>query len=188
MLTGGIGCGKSTVAKILSEEFKYQEIMFAGPIKEIGKVLGFPEHQMYGTQEQKLEVNSFWGVSGRRFLQVFGSEVMRDALPRAIPDMNMNGVNVWARIAENQIGKHKRVVVSDGRFEDEAVMVKRNGGIVVRVERTHKGKEPDDVKKHKSEHDIIEHDYIIDNNGSVDDLRNAVKHTINLILKKDLLL
>ena len=147
MLTGGIGCGKSTVAGILKEEFKYHEIMFAGPLKEIGKVLGFSEHQMHGTQEQKLEVNPFWGISARRFLQVFGSEVMRDLLPKALPDMNMNEVTIWARIAENKIEQHKKIVISDGRFEDEARMVRRNGGVVIKIERTCKGKEPDVVKK-----------------------------------------
>ena len=53
-ITGKIGSGKSTLAQILEEKFGYTEYSMATPLKEIGRIFGFTEEQLYGTQEQKL--------------------------------------------------------------------------------------------------------------------------------------
>ncbi len=141
-INGEIGCGKSTACAYLNESYGFTEYMFAKPLKDIAVILGFEQHQVFGTQEQKLETNKFWGISGRKFLQVFGSEVCRDFVPKALPDMDFNHKTMWVRLFEKYYSdnKDKPVVVSDVRFEDESNTIRSLGGYVIRVERDVVGK------------------------------------------------
>ena len=208
MLVGNIGCGKSVAAEILTK-FGFKEDMFAAPLKEFARIIGFTETQVYGTQAEKLSVNQFWGVSGREFLQKFGSEVCRNALPKAIPNMQMNARTLWARVVEQKIFKYPLLVMSDGRFEDEAKLVKDRGGIIIRITRnpqmskcngefgrcckesnatvtdcknTCGGKNVNntDHTTHVSETSmaLIEEDYRINNDGTLEDLEIALKQIL----------
>ncbi len=137
-INGEIGCGKSTVVEYISTKYGFMEYMFAQPLKEVAVCLGFEPHQVFGTQEQKLQVNEFWGISGRQFLQVFGSEVCRDYAPKVLPQMKFNGVTMWVRLFEKFRNAHldRNIAVSDVRFQDESQTIKKYGGIVVRLVRT----------------------------------------------------
>ena len=183
LLTGSIGCGKSTIANILVNEFGYHEITFAEPIKKIGELLGFSHDQMFGTQDQKLQINEFWNISGRHFLQTFGSEVMREYLPKAIPQMNMNNSSVWVRVAEQQLLKYKRVVISDGRFLDEVEMVKKNNGFIINIVREKQDDENKSINDHKSENSLrgIKYDIIINNNNTIEHLHANISCVVNII-------
>lgn len=181
MLVGTSGVGKSTAAAFMVE-LGYAETSFAAPIKSIGRILGFSATQMDGTQEQKLEINDFWKVSGREFMQRFGSDVMRQYLPTVLP-IDLAGVNIWARLVEKQISQHAKLVVSDGRFPDEADMVRRNGGVIVKIIRhavacaapTHQS------ETHAAQ---IAADYTIYNDGDITDLKLQVEQIIRDIEKK----
>lgn len=157
-VNGEIGCGKSTVVDYLSSERGFTEYMFAQPLKEVAVCLGFEPRQVFGTQEEKLEVNEFWGITGRQFLQVFGSEVCRDYVPKVLPQMKFNGLTMWVRLFEKFKQEHANVnlAVSDVRFEDESNTIKGYGGIVVRIVRSGKAvvptqAQPPSVQTHKSE-------------------------------------
>lgn len=194
-INGEIGCGKSTVVNYLSEKYNYREYMMAEPLKKIAKILGFDDHQIYGTQEQKLEVNSFWNVSGREFLQKFGTEVCRDAVPRILPKMNFNGLTMWVRLFEKFYSETRSqcVAVSDVRFEDESATIKRYGGIIIRIER-----EVNEVKKdnnvqssyttHASELQAskIYPNVVVKNDGSLEDLYKKIDMIIDLIDKGEI--
>jgi hypothetical protein len=138
-ITGTIGSGKSTVADYLYDRHNFQEYMFAEPLKKIAEEFGFEQHQIYGTQEQKLEVNEFWGISCRKFLQVFGSEICRNTLPKYLPDMKFNNTTVWVRLFEKWMQECRDdeldVVVSDVRYEDESKSITAMGGFIIRVVR-----------------------------------------------------
>ena len=217
MLTGKIGSGKTTVANtIITNYDRMIEKTFAWPLKKIAQTIGFTHGQVYGSQEQKLELNSFWGISGREFLQKFGTDVCRNALPNAIVDMQFNGMTLWARLMEKTILENLgsfHIVVSDGRFDDEARLIKRYGGVVVRIVRNGSEKESRYVvankplslqqlptrgrvtltelklvsdhlpEKHLSEVGVSDElvDYIIENNGTLDDLHNKVCEVISQI-------
>jgi hypothetical protein len=136
-LTGKIGSGKSTASSYLAV-YKFYEYMFAAPLKDIAVTLGFEKHQVWGTQEQKQEINKNWGISGRKFLQVFGSEVCRDYLPKVLPDMNFNDKTIWCRMFEIECEKLmtcRNLVVSDVRFNDEADVIINRGGAIIKIER-----------------------------------------------------
>jgi hypothetical protein len=134
MFVGNAGSGKSTAAGIM-HKYGFKEDMFATALKKFAISAGFTYDQVYGTQAQKLIINEFWGISAREFLQKFGSEVCRVALPNAIPNMKMDDRTLWARIIEQKILQFPLLVLSDGRFPDEAKLVEDHNGIIIRITR-----------------------------------------------------
>jgi hypothetical protein len=85
--------------------------------------------------------------------------------------MDLNGRTLWARVMEHKILKHKRFVISDGRFDDEAQLVRQNGGLVIGLQRTlNDSEQTTEDLKHSSEQPNIKPDIIIDNNDSLDAL------------------
>jgi hypothetical protein len=131
----GFGCkrlrGKDTAAKIL--ETHLDEIMipvrrdaFAATLKEVCHlVFGFTHEQVH-TIEGKETIDPFWGFTPRWALQQVGTEAFR----RQIRD------DVWVKVVERRHLLNDVVtILSDLRFENEAEMVHRLGGIVIRVDR-----------------------------------------------------
>ena len=132
-LCGRIGAGKSTLAKLLSDDFDVY--VLAHPLKQIGKILGFEEHQLWGNQEQKLERNSFWGISGREFLQKLGTDIFRDLLPQKIPNMQIKH-GIWIDLFVKAWNESTRnMIVEDVRFEDEVKVIQELGGTVIWIDR-----------------------------------------------------
>ncbi len=182
-ISGKIGSGKSTASEYLTEYHGYEEYAFALPLKEVAVCLGFEESEVYGTQEDKMKENSFWGVSGRKFMQVFGSEICRDYLPKVLPEMKLNGLTIWARLFEHYLEKTKsesdqRVVISDVRFKDESDVIKKNGGIVIKLIR------PDEKSdEHQSETSIdkVEQDITLHNNGTQEELFEKLAEIIDMV-------
>jgi len=178
-IVGNIGVGKSTASNIL-KKYDYEEITFANPVKEIGLVLGFEHKELYGSQEDKLKINEFWGVSGREFMQKFATNVMRNELQNHI-NMNMDGKTIWVRLCEKKIiqmlKENKKILVSDGRFPDEIDMIKKYNGIIIKIERNNSY----DLQ-HESESYIskIICDKVINNNGTIDDLESDIKKIITI--------
>ena len=180
LLIGKIKSGKSLAAKILCDEFKLTEAAFAQPIKDFAISIGFNHDQIYGNQDQKLEINEFWGISGREFLQKFGTEVCRNTLPDIIPNMNMNGLQLHARIMEKKIldNRDKGIVISDGRFIDEVALVKKYNGIVIKIVRD--DNKHTDVHSSEKQIDNLPYDNIIYNNGTIQQLRDKLIDIIKL--------
>ena len=200
-IKGKIGSGKTTSAKILTEQFYFIEYAMADPIKTIAITLGFTKPEVYGTQSERLTPNAFWGVSGRHFLQKFGADVCRDFLPTQIPEMS----DIWVRLFERFLleSRDKNIIISDVRFLSEEAAIRKHGGIIIEINRdvpiapepspNDMDKKDDldgwfkvDVKnkpaheQHKSEteQDQIKADYIIPNTGTLEELTTKLKTAI----------
>ena len=173
-IIGNIGSGKSTLANIFKDKYGYEELTFAGPVKEIGLILGFEQQDLYGTQEEKIQINNFWGVSGREFMQKFATDIMRNELSKYI-NMNMDGKTIWVRLCEKKIlqmlKENKKILISDGRFPDEIEMIKNHGGKILKIIR-----KTSYQKEHESEKYIsqLNGDINIDNNGTLIDLEKTI--------------
>ena len=137
-ITGQMGSGKSTAASYLKEKYGYTEYAFANPLKDIAVVMGFNVDQVYGTQDQKLEINKMWGVSGREFLQKFGTDICRDTLPSLFPNNDFGQNTIWIKLFEKYCVDNPgvNIVVSDVRFPDEARFITSAGGSIIRIDRT----------------------------------------------------
>lgn len=160
-ITGKIGSGKTTLAGHLTEKYGYEEYNMALPLKKIGEILGFEKSELWGTQEEKLAVNEFWKVSGRKFLQLVGTELFREQLPKLIPSME----KIWVRCFELECKKNpeKRYVIGDIRFLDEEETIRKLGGCIIKTVR---GVKQSEVNLHSSENELdkIKPDFTIDNN------------------------
>lgn len=170
LLVGKIGSGKSTCADILRRDFAFEEFSFADPIKKFAVLLGFDEKDVFGSQEDKNRINEHFHISGRQFMQRFGTDIMRD-YTGSIFDYHID--NIWTKSMEIKLktamAKGQNVVVSDGRFLDEAKLIKNLGGIIIRLKRG------DDkyVSDHVSETEMtkIVADVEYDNVGTIDDMK-----------------
>jgi hypothetical protein len=176
-ITGKMGSGKTTTANYLVNSWKFQEYVIAEPIKQIAKIFGFTHSQLYGTQNQKLEIHPQWGISGREFLQKVGTDMFRDLLPTVIPDMKIND-SVWCDIFRIKHDKSRHTVVSDVRFLNEARAIKDLGGIIIKIITDRVTYNNFHISE--LEQDGIPYDYIIVNNSDVKSLHRS----IDMILQK----
>jgi dephospho-CoA kinase len=182
-ITGKIGSGKTTLADYLKNKYNFTEYAFAEPIKKIGEIFGFSRDNLYGTQEQKLEIHPYWNVSARTFLQKVGTDLFREHFREVLPEMSKSET-IWIDIFKMKYKDYnskncesKNFVVSDVRFEDEAKAIKELGGILIRIERKYFGEE----LRHKSETcvDNIKVDFIIENESDKNNLYDNVDNIIN---------
>ena len=141
-LCGEYGSGKSLLAEYMKKK-GFIEYAFAYPLKQIALTVGFSYNEVYGTQQDKETKNTYWGISAREFLQKFGTEICREQLPQIIPQME----NVFIRCFEKKYTETKsNMVVSDVRFIDEVISIKKLGGVIIKIIREIDLKKNDEKK------------------------------------------
>ena len=198
-LVGFIGSGKDTVA---SRFISYGCVKdsFAAPLKDAcAAIFGWPRELLEGDTVESREFREtpdmFWtrklGIDNftpRLSLQLVGTDVLRNHFHQ---DIWLSSLEYRFRIKNSD----QNVVISDARFRNELKLIKSLNGIVVWVQR---GELPiwfdDDVKANEGNaiarkimqtrwRDVHESewnwagfpvDYIINNNGSMEDLDKLV--------------
>jgi hypothetical protein len=181
IFVGKIGSGKSAAANIL-KKYSFEEETFAEPIKQFLLTIGFNYEDVYGSQEEKLKINKFWNVSGREFMQKFATDIMRNQLQSVLPQLELRGCTVWVRAMEKKIldNLSKNIVIGDGRFPDEIMLIKKYGGIVIKISRPSNNGNNNSVHESESYFNSIVPDYEIINDGTFEDLENKIKNILNL--------
>ncbi len=180
------GCGKDTVAdllaKKLTEKFStnptsgivIKRAKFATPLRECMAKLTKISIAESETAEGKERIIPEFNMTVGSFLQLLGTEVIRDTL----------GEDVLVNALMRRFQPNDFVIISDARFRNEQIAVKDRDGIVVLVSSTR----PIDPKlmagrslKHASERDLdgIPADYEIKNNSTLEDLERSVDTFIN---------
>lgn len=152
--TGLAQAGKTTAANFLAE-VGWSKVSFASPLKRMMAVL---------TDETDKEARplELCGKSLRECYQSLGTEWGR----------HLVGKDIWLRAAKRQMTSVTknggRVVCDDVRFDNEAELVHKLGGVVIEVRRSGL-----DQMGHESEFGIspIGLDASIPNDGSPEDLR-----------------
>lgn len=198
-LVGFIGSGKDTVAKQFVEQGCVKD-SFAAPLKDLcAAVFGWPRELLEGDTVESREFREtpdmFWtrklGIDNftpRLALQLVGTDVLRNHFSQ----------DIWLNSLEYRIRKanHTRcVVISDARFKNELELIKEMNGYVIWVRRgelpewydiaasAHTGNAVSrkimqtryrDV--HESEWNWVgfKHDFVINNNGTLEDLAAKV--------------
>jgi GTPase SAR1 family protein len=166
-ILGEIGSGKTTSARYLCNKWFFEEYIIAEPLKDIAKIFGFSDSDLYGTQQQKLKIHPKWGISAREFLQKVGTDLFRDQLPKVIPGMKIDK-SIWCDIFTLKHNIYKDTVVSDIRFQDEAETVKELGGYLIRIERYDAGNYNTPLHRSEVEMKHIMSDFTIVNNGNIE--------------------
>lgn len=180
-LSGYATSGKDTVADILVKEFGYIKYAWADMVRLAAEALdpivgvddGHPIRytdalNKYGYNEAKARFAEF-----RRVLQYIGTEVGRELIDDNVwVDATISRINREASITD-------RIVIADTRFPNEANKIKelsgeQSGGenLVVRVVREGVGPASDHISE--TGLDDFDFDVVLDNNGTLDDLRDKV--------------
>jgi hypothetical protein len=175
-LIGYSQSGKDTIASILVEKYGYTRVAFADKIREF----------LY-------DLNPMVACSPTGYLQDLVNLVGWDKakqepqVRRLLQDLGVSArknvdENVWVTLALGNIDVNQRVVVTDVRFENEAMMIKLMGGQLWRVKRVGVGPINDHVSE--SEMDGYKVNQIFVNNGSVEDLTMLVQTRMNNAFSK----
>lgn len=159
--------GKSTVAEILKDQ-GYKTVSFAKPLKDmtVRFLMGFGYSK--GDAERIIKDKNY--VVGevdlriRDIIQKLGTEWGREQIHK----------DVWVRMWEARQRLFPFVVVDDMRFPNEYAMVKKHGGLMIRVQRDEAMQVS--VENHASEGglDTFEFDHLIYNNGTIEELRYEI--------------
>lgn len=200
-VTGFIGSGKDTIADYLCTFHGFKRLSYAASLKDaVAAVFGWNREYLEGStktsrawREQK---DVWWSerlgmdITPRWVLQYWGTEVCRNGFHK----------DIWVASVENKLRQtDENIVITDCRFSNEIQSIKNVGGYTMRVNR---GQPPvwyddavsynkGDVDKmsvleshnvHASEYSSVglDYDFLIDNNGSIDDLHKQVQSVINL--------
>jgi dephospho-CoA kinase len=187
-LTGYARHGKSTIANMF-KVYGFKEYALAGPLKRACmEIFGLTEEQVFD-DEKKKEIDRFWNVTPREVLQKVGTELFRDKLHDAIPDMNLGEFNiVWIRMMEQFIENERKknpsvnIVISDVRNIDEAKAIKKLGGYIIRIHNP-RVKMNEDFRSHASEQmvDKIRFEGMILNDSSLVDLFQDVDSFVSAL-------
>jgi hypothetical protein len=152
-LVGKAGCGKSSVARYLQNEYGYTVYPMAYAIrKSILTALPFVKAEYL--QEDKEKVIPELGCTGRKLLQSLGHDWGRKSIHE----------DVWVRAQQAMFEILKvdvsRAVIDDVRYTNEGTWIKRNKGVIIEIDRPFmdtSGK----FRQHESENsfdsDLIDH-------------------------------
>ena len=164
-ISGKAQSGKDTLGKFLCERYRCLHYYFAKPLKEGAKIMFALTDDQIANKEVPIEP---WGISPRTIYQRLGTEVGRGI-----------DVNIWVKNAEMFVKSvaGRTVVITDVRFDNEALWIHNRGGVVINIERDQK-----DIyeNRHSSEGGLSPDsiDLTIYNNGTIEDMCNEVTYMI----------
>lgn len=123
-LTGKAGAGKNTVADIMCQLLPtLNQVAFATKVKEVYKLL--TGEKVKDSLEWKNELVSEYGMTRREMLQRIGTDCLRDNLHQ----------DVWVNALMSNLTPWMDYVITDVRFPNEVEAIRKEGGVVFRVER-----------------------------------------------------
>lgn len=163
--SGSMGVGKSTAIQLLKEltHDGVLNVKFAQPLYDIQEYI-YRRVSSVHTPPQGF-------VKDRKLLQWLGTNWGRETV----------GEHIWTDLWRAQVSQvHKDypralIVCDDVRFNNEAQLVRSLGGVVVRMESNTSSRNisGNGISKHASENGVDNSviDAIIENNGTVEDLK-----------------
>lgn len=180
-ISGKAGSGKDTAAKMLevlyaNPDISYEDfankryknfadiqiVHFADSLKETAQVLFRIGEWETNTQEGKKTTINWIGKTVRELLQGIG-QGLRDAIDP----------NLWVKILFANTEDWSNYIIADVRYPNEVYAIKERNGILIRIDRKGAG-----AGNHSSEtalDDYKDWDVHIENNGSIEDLFEAMK-------------
>ncbi|MDP1617916.1 hypothetical protein [Phenylobacterium sp.] len=140
-LVGATGSGKTTIARLLTQQHGFVNFHMGRPLKDMLLALGLSEEDVAGTPEQRAKPQELLGgKSARQALTSLGTDWGR----------NMVTPDIWANAVRQRLRRHfsdaaspPPVVIDDLRFPNDWKVVREFGGVILRVRRS-------DVERHRT--------------------------------------
>jgi len=179
-LSGKIGSGKSTVAEIFKEHEFYLD-SFAYSVKDVSSsIFGFDRIRLEGITKEDRE----WRERpDEKYSDLLGKSFSpRDSLILIGTTLGRNQIHsdIWVETVFNRynLSKNKNLLITDVRFPNEYDSIKKRGGILIRINRQNLCE-----INHESETALDFHffDYVIENNGTLEELIEKIKNILNTI-------
>lgn len=192
-ITGKKRCGKDTICEILTDLIPpVVHSYFAKPLKDaVAAMFVFSQEQVNGDKKETFD--PFWKTTPRLILQKFGTDLIRNKLVEAIPELGDIGPGFWVMSMEkwylqqylpsqdllmkspfNGVDRSSNsLILTDTRFPNESAFIHKYGGKVIKVIRN-TGLTDD----HSSETQDVPYDYLIENNGTIEELKKKVEQIV----------
>lgn len=181
--SGKAGSGKDTSADIIKNmyqldlRYKVYRLSFSKVLKRAVKILfNLTEQQLYD-RVLKEKLDARYNYSPRYILQYIGTDVIRQHFGQ---DFFVNRLSeeiddIMRRHEKAMFKKNVLIMITDVRFDNEAEMILRSGGIVVDITRD--TEQTTDNRNHVSENGISRNlvSYTIFNNNTLSDLKFKLK-------------
>lgn len=163
-LTGKKGHGKDTVAKIIQKWGPWQNLAFAEPLKVASSHLLYVDLNWFNDTSLKETIIPEWGFTPRHFLQRLGTDFLRNEIDNEIFTKSMS----------RRLKDVPFAIVTDCRFDNEIMLVKENGGTIIRVDATERLGEGTDG--HETENSVSNEliDITIYNNLGQNELESTI--------------
>lgn len=151
-LSGAMGSGKDTAGLIIRHAYPdkhFVHVSFADALKKAYSVMtGIP---WVDTEKFKQEECPVLKLSRREILQRIGTNALRNNFDK----------DIWINILSAK-HKNENLIITDVRFDNEVSWIKKEGGLVIKIERT------DEVAKsiyayHESEQVVSRYDFLVKN-------------------------
>ena len=175
-ICGRAGAGKDTVGDYLIQEYGFNKIALADPIKRLVKdVFVLDDHTVYDRIAREQPIKNFPSWTVRKLLQYIGTELFRQNIDDSI----------WVKSLWYRIQNDKRdYVVTDVRFPNELNFFNKNAksGEFISLKIVRDGcNGAVGLKGHASEAHDLKAQYVIKNDDTIEDLYDKVDN----IMKKN---
>ena len=174
-ISGKIGSGKDTLADLIIKHSGFEKKSFANKLKKTGAFLTGTEEELWFTQEGKNVMLPEWDMNIGEFQQKLGTDAVRDGLHN----------DAWAIALFSDLKPSSKWVITDLRFKNEAGIVKKHDGTLIRIEGDPAKTRANSKRNlnHRSETDLDDYigwDGLYNNVGTLENLETYAK----LILAK----
>ena len=168
--------GKGTAATFMEQIWGYEVRKFAQPLKDMLAVLGLKYDHIEGDLKE-VPTELLGGNTPRWAMQSLGTEWGRKCM----------GDSFWVDMLEQRLLHDPcimegliNVAVDDVRFPEEVGLIKKYDGVVIKIVRGEIEEAIDKLPKHASENaDALQSDFVIYNNASLSDFRDALIETVD---------
>lgn len=178
-LSGKAGHGKDTAAKTVMQTLAKvavpNQLAFADPLKEVVcKTLNIPTVSAYSENGKK------------RVLNLETGKTLRDALVEVSAAFKSFDKLVWVRKTFDEVHHRLITVITDMRQVHEEEYARQHSNLVVIKVIRDVNIYPDSVYEAPTEKevDLIQADYVVYNNGTLEDLEKEVRKVTEEILTK----
>lgn len=179
-LHGKTGVGKDTICDMirLLSPLETQRLAFGDALKACARA-AFSLSEEWLQDDHKSKVHPYWNITPREMFQLTGTDAFRTVF----------GSDFWVRrlnlTMESHMGLFGMYVITDVRYngeDTESRWVRESGGVVVHVRGPQRRGDVNTGHVSNVELPVQPGDYIIENVGSLADLRDKCRELITAVM------